>query len=55
MEYAKHLCCPAKDLSINERHTIAIKAIRHDQKITEFAAEKQVSRDFIYAQKNKAS
>ena len=53
MECAKYLY-PAKNLSINERQTIAIKAIRHNEKITELAAEKQVSRDFIYAQKNKA-
>jgi hypothetical protein len=53
MERAKYLC-PAKSLSINERQTIALQAIRHNQEITELAVEKQVSRDFIYTQKNKA-
>ena len=53
MERIKYLH-PAKSLSISERQTIALQAIRHDQQITELAAEKQVSRDFIYAQKNKA-
>ncbi len=53
MESAKYLR-PAKSLSINERHTIALQAMRHDLKITELATEKQVSRDFVYAQKNKA-
>ena len=31
-----------------------MQAIRHNQEITELAAEKQLSRDFIYTQKNKA-
>jgi hypothetical protein len=53
MENAKYIY-PAKNISINERQTIALQAIRHDQKITFLTNEKQVSRDFVYAQKNKA-
>lgn len=53
MECIKYLS-PAKSISINERQTIALQAIRHKKKITEIAFEKQVSRDFVYAQKNKA-
>lgn len=53
MEGAAYLC-PAKNLSTNERLQIALQAIRHDQQITSIANKKQVSRDFVYAQKNKA-
>jgi hypothetical protein len=39
---------------MNERQQIALQAIRHNEQITEIASNKQVSRDFVYTQKNKA-
>ena len=52
--YATNCLCSAKNMSTINRQTIALQAIRHEDKITDIAAENQVSRDFIYRQKNKA-
>jgi hypothetical protein len=46
--------CSAKNISIDTRKIIALQAIQKKEKIINIAANNQVSRDFVYAQKNKA-
>jgi len=45
---------PAKDMHIKQKKTVALQAIRQTQTITNIANEKQVSRKFVYKQKDKA-
>lgn len=46
--------CAAKNINLANRKAIALQVITNNQKITEIAKTNQVSRNFVYAQKNKA-
>jgi len=46
--------CAAKNINFVNRKAIALQVITNNQKITEIAKTNQVSRNFVYAQKNKA-
>ena len=42
-------------MNINQKKTIALQVIRQKQTITNIAKENQVSRQFVYKQKDKAT
>ena len=54
MTSAASIAFPAKYMSQNENKNLAIQAISNEATISDVAYQNQVSRKFIYAQKNKA-
>ncbi len=46
--------CNAKQMNAFERKKVALKVIRNEQPVTHIARENEVSRKFVYTQKNKA-
>ncbi len=46
---------PARAMNIKQKKTIALQVIHQIQPVTDIARENQVSRKFVYNQKNKAT
>ena len=46
---------PAKEMNIKQKKTMVLQAIQQTQTISDIAKENQVSRKFVYKQKDKAT